>query len=223
MADGKAGFVWACVSVWCGLSQRNDHTNGRPGPAHRQIISVGRIGGISAGEAIMAHSTHKASPLFRFTKPCPKVNNLSISADHHAADVPTFALDYPGCVKNHHPLGCLSQNDKENLKTGFKGASLSTKLDMVEGDEGGCAYCAPPTDPTLKPGCGAAHEPGRKQRAWAGTHRGLEGGEGTQENPRPLLKGHQHKHHPATSNMTIHYPLRSLCRNKTAVKKKGQN
>ena len=54
--DGRsqAGFVWACASVWCGLSQGNDHTNGRPGPAHRQIISVGRIGGISAGEAIMA-------------------------------------------------------------------------------------------------------------------------------------------------------------------------
>ena len=82
MADGKTGFVWACASVWCGLSQRNDHTNGRPGPAHRQIISVGRIGGISAGEAIMAHSTHKASPLFRFTKPDPKVNNLSTSTVH---------------------------------------------------------------------------------------------------------------------------------------------
>ena len=68
------------------------------------------------------------------------------------------------------PLQCLSRNGTENLKAGFKGASLSTKLDMVEGDEGGCAYCAPPTDPTLKPGCGAAHELGRKQRAWAGTH-----------------------------------------------------
>lgn len=68
------------------------------------------------------------------------------------------------------PLACLSRNGTENLKAGFKGASLSTKLDMVEGDEGGCAYCAPPTDPTLKPGCGAAHELGRKQRAWAGTH-----------------------------------------------------
>lgn len=82
---------------------------------------------------------------------------------------------------------------------------------MVEGDEGGCAYCAPPTDPTLKPGCGAAHELGRKQRAWAGTHRGLEGGQGTQENPCCLLrKKHQHKGHPIISNMTVHYTLEIL-------------
>ena len=41
-------------------------------------------------------------------------------------------------------LDFVSQNEKENLKTGFKGSCLSTKLDMLEGDEGGCAYCAPP-------------------------------------------------------------------------------
>ena len=93
MADGKGGFVWACVSVWCGLSQRNDHTNGRPGPAHRQIISVGRIGGISAGEAIMAHSTHKASPLFTFTKSDPKVN---IKVHKKSRNLPKFGFDHLG-------------------------------------------------------------------------------------------------------------------------------
>ena len=87
------------------------------------------------------------------------------------------------------PLACLSQNGTENLKAGFKGASLSTKLDMVEGDEGGCAYCAPPTDPTLKPGCGAAHELGRKQRAWAGTHQPRLGGRGG--HPRESLSSLQ--------------------------------
>ena len=65
--------VHACeyVSVWCELSQRNDDTNGlwwaRSRPAHRQIITVGRIGEIPEGETIMANSTHKASILLNLS------------------------------------------------------------------------------------------------------------------------------------------------------------
>ena len=62
----------------------------------------------------------------------------------------------------------------KEFQVDFKGALCpQCQTGWKEGDEGGCAYCARPTDPGLRPGCGAPHELERKQRAWAGTHRGL--------------------------------------------------
>ena len=69
---------------------------------------------------------------------------------------------------------------------------------------GGVHTVRPPPTPLSNPDVelltswGGSSAPGQGH-----TNRGLEGGEGIQENPCPLFKEHQHKHHPAAFNMAI--------------------